>query len=66
MAAADSRFGCIEFESYQEARNLNNKQAFAYRARVLLWMVNVMENWPAERFTIEGWKDSGEELPRAW
>jgi hypothetical protein len=57
------RVGCLRFASYP--RYVDHSK-FKLRALALDRMVAIMSKWPASRFTVEGWKYSGNELPRSW
>lgn len=77
LAKEDGAAGCSEFKSNDTAQrarfNADDdatdpkvRKAFEKRAQFFDRIIPILEKWPEERFTAEGWKYSGEEIPREW
>jgi hypothetical protein len=67
----DEKFGCTEFQTYKNAEKLYEDEEdyeveFNARADFFVRIIPILEAMPEERFTLEGWKYTGDLIPREW
>jgi len=67
LANQNGGSGCGDFATYKGAEEERfSKKNFEARAQFFERIIPILEGLPEERFTKEGWKYTGDVIPRTW